>query len=95
MPRSDPHPDYSHVVMTQSAIADAVQRIAEEIANHNGDIDSVVLLGILSRGRPLADRIAKAIGDLRSGVPRAARRRESGLEVRACVAPNPRKCWPG
>ena len=49
------------VVMTSQAIASAVETIAREIVEHHADMDTVVLLGILSRGRPLADRIAEEI----------------------------------
>lgn len=55
------------VVMTPEAMTDAVHRMAQEIVVDNPDIDSVVLLGILRRGRPLAERLAARIHDM-SGV---------------------------
>lgn len=48
-------------VMTADDIGVAVRRIAQEIISQNADLDAVVLLGILSRGRPLAERIAHII----------------------------------
>ena len=47
--------------MTAVEIADAVDRIAQGIIAGNESLDSVVLLGILRRGRPLADRLAMHI----------------------------------
>lgn len=49
------------VVMTSQAIASAVETIAREIVEQHADVNKVALLGILSRGRPLADRIADEI----------------------------------
>lgn len=50
------------VVMDADAVATAVQYIAQKIADANPNMESVALMGILRRGRPLADRIAAAIG---------------------------------
>ena len=58
------------VVMDAEAVAMAIRRIAREIVASNPEIDSVVLLGILSRGRPLADRLAAAIGEMTGKAPR-------------------------
>lgn len=60
----------STVVMTADAIAEAVHRLAQEIAEANPEIGSLALLGILSRGRPLADRLAKQIGEMTGTQPR-------------------------
>ena len=49
------------VVMTAEAMAKAIDRMAEAIVKANGAPESFVLLGILSRGRPLADRLADSI----------------------------------
>jgi pyrimidine operon attenuation protein/uracil phosphoribosyltransferase len=46
------------VLMDSAAIAEAIDRLAQEIAAAHPDLDTVALLGILRRGRPLADRIA-------------------------------------
>lgn len=61
MDQSKESPAESTVVMTREAIAEAVNTISAEIVEANGAMDSVVLLGILRRGRPLAERIAARI----------------------------------
>jgi len=58
------------VVMGPQAVAAAIQRLAQEITEANSDIDSLVLLGILTRGRPLAERLATAILDMTGHRPR-------------------------
>ena len=49
------------VVMTSDAMAHALNHIAQAILERNDDREAVALMGILSRGRPLADRIAAII----------------------------------
>lgn len=49
------------VVMTADTIAASIHRIAQEIVHDNSSIETVALLGILRRGRPLADRLAAEI----------------------------------
>lgn len=39
-------------------------RIAHEIVERNHGTDNVVLVGILTRGKPFADRIASSLGDI-------------------------------
>ncbi len=51
------------VVMDAEAMAAAIHHMAQQIAN-NVDTDSLALLGILSRGRPLADRLADALAEM-------------------------------
>lgn len=51
------------VVLDARAMAEAIDRMAQEIAAGNPDLGAVVLLGILKRGRPLADRLARIIGE--------------------------------
>ncbi len=65
-------PEYREaiVVMNGDAIGEAITRLAREIVAAHDDIDSLVLLGILRRGRPLADRLAAAIGSFCESVPR-------------------------
>ena len=63
-------PPESTVVMDAQAVAEAVQRMAREIADANDDMESTVLLGILSRGRPLADRLAAHIETMTGATPR-------------------------
>jgi pyrimidine operon attenuation protein/uracil phosphoribosyltransferase len=58
----------SIVVMSRQAIATAVHQLAREIAN--GCSGPFVLLGILRRGRPLAERIAARIGEMTGHPPR-------------------------
>lgn len=55
------------VLMDSDAIRATLTRIAREIIGDNTDLSNLVLLGILRRGRPLADRLAGQIGAL-SGV---------------------------
>lgn len=57
------------VVMTAEAVADAIVRMAREIVVANPDTESVVLLGILRRGRPLADRLAAHIEEMTGVAP--------------------------
>jgi len=49
------------VVLDADAVASALHRIAQEIVAHNEDLHSLALMGVLKRGRPLADRIASDI----------------------------------
>ncbi len=48
-------------------ISRALTRIAHEILERNDGADSVVLLGIPTRGLPLAERIARRISDVEPG----------------------------
>lgn len=57
------------VVMDASAVAGCVRRLAREIASAHADIGSVVFLGILSRGLPLAQRLADAVGEMTGTTP--------------------------
>mgnify|MGYP005846271481 FL=1 len=52
------------VVMDGATMAVHIHRLAQEIVAGNPEIESLVLLGILRRGRPLADRIADRIHDM-------------------------------
>ena len=52
------------VVMDAKKISRALTRIAHEILEHNSGPESVVLIGILTRGAPLAHRIAATIKEL-------------------------------
>lgn len=58
------------IVMDEETIRTNVRRLAQEILNDNPDVESLVLLGILSRGRPLADRIAEEIRRISGAAPR-------------------------
>ncbi len=48
-------------ILDEKAINRVITRIAHEIIEHNKGIDDVVILGIKTRGVPLAERIAKKI----------------------------------
>jgi pyrimidine operon attenuation protein / uracil phosphoribosyltransferase len=54
----------SRVVLDSSDIHRALTRIAHEILERNRGCDDVILLGIPSRGVPLARRIAAAMADI-------------------------------
>lgn len=49
------------IVMDKEEIGLALRRIAKEIIENNKGTDKLVLIGILNRGLPLAERIAKLI----------------------------------
>jgi len=55
------------IVMGGPAMEETLRRLAREIVNDNPELEGLALLGILRRGRPLADRLATLIGKL-SGV---------------------------
>ncbi len=64
------HKEPEHtIVMDATAVAGAIRRLAQEIAASTADIHALVLLGVLSRGRPLADRIAAHIGEMAGVAP--------------------------
>jgi pyrimidine operon attenuation protein/uracil phosphoribosyltransferase len=50
-----------HVVLSADDIRRAVRRIAHEIVEHNRGLSSVALVGMHTRGVPLAHRLAEAI----------------------------------
>lgn len=55
------YPPETTVVMDHEAIEAALRRLAQEITAAHDSLANVALLGILSRGRPLADRLANYI----------------------------------
>jgi pyrimidine operon attenuation protein/uracil phosphoribosyltransferase len=57
----------SKVLLDADAIARTLSRVAHEIIERNDDLDDVALVGIHTRGVPLADRIRQLIAE-RSGV---------------------------
>ncbi|OLT53022.1 bifunctional pyr operon transcriptional regulator/uracil phosphoribosyltransferase PyrR [Cellulosimicrobium sp. CUA-896] len=77
-PASTPPADAADgtVVMTAADISRALTRIAHEIVERNKGTDDLVLLGIPTRGVPLADRLAERLaaiaGDDASSGPGAA-----------------------
>ncbi|MBA3269394.1 MAG: bifunctional pyr operon transcriptional regulator/uracil phosphoribosyltransferase PyrR [Acidobacteria bacterium] len=52
------------VVMDADRIARALTRIAHEIVERNRNVSDVALVGVRSRGVPLARRIARALHDI-------------------------------
>ncbi len=52
------------IIMDEKKINRALTRIAHEILEHNSDISSLVIIGIITRGAILAKRLAKIIYDL-------------------------------
>lgn len=54
----------ARTVMDSAAIRRAIQRIAHEIVERNGGISDVQLIGIRSRGAPIAERIAEALSGI-------------------------------
>lgn len=50
-------------------MAETLHRLAQEIVAANPDLDALVLLGILTRGRPLADRLAGLIAGMTGHSP--------------------------
>lgn len=57
-------------IMSRDDIRRAVTRIAHEIVEHNRGTQDLVFVGMLTRGVPLAQRIARAIRDFeREDVP--------------------------
>jgi len=58
------------VVMDAEAVTAAIHKMAQEITHANPDVHSVALLGILSRGRPLAQRLATHMREMTGTEPR-------------------------
>ena len=53
-------------LMDEKAIGRAITRISHEIIERNKGIEDVVLVGIKTRGVPIADRIGKKTTNRRS-----------------------------
>jgi len=58
-------------VMDAADLNRVVRRIANEILERNQGIDNVLLLGIPTRGKPLADRVAAALSEIEGSVVEA------------------------
>ena len=52
------------VIMDADRISRALTRIAHEIVERNRGVDNIALVGVRSRGVPLAKRIARALGQI-------------------------------
>ena len=57
-----------NVIMDKAAIKRALTRVAHEILEKNKGVEDIVLLGIRSRGVPLASRIAELIKNIEGKV---------------------------
>jgi len=57
------------IVMQAEAMEVHLRRMAREIAKSNPDIEKLCILGILRRGLPLAQRLAKMIGGMTGHTP--------------------------
>ena len=57
------------VVMEKEEVRRALIRIAHEITERNKGIDDVILVGIRTRGVPIAERLAKAILEIENKEP--------------------------
>lgn len=57
------------VLMDEQAMHRALVRIAHEILEKNKGVDNIVLVGIRSRGVPLAERVAAAIENIEGKRP--------------------------
>lgn len=53
-------------VMDRDDISRALRRIAHEIVEHNRGLDGILLLGIHTRGVPLARRLGNTLGEIES-----------------------------
>ncbi len=51
------------ILMTEEAMGRTFSRLAHEIIEKNEDLDDVVIVGVLRRGAPIAEEIAKKIQD--------------------------------
>ena len=63
-PQSEAVPDQGHVVLDARDVSRALTRISHEILERNKGAGDLVLLGIPSRGVPLAKRIAERIASV-------------------------------
>lgn len=52
------------ILMDESALGRTLKRISHEIIERNDTVDDILLVGIKTRGVPLAKRIAEIIGSL-------------------------------
>jgi pyrimidine operon attenuation protein/uracil phosphoribosyltransferase len=62
--KRDREPSFARPVLEEADIARALTRVAHEILERNKGADDLVLLGIPSRGVPLATRLAARIADV-------------------------------
>src|SRR4051795_6203766 len=64
-----PSPVAGKVVLDADALARTLSRIAHEIIEGNPELDQVALVGIQTRGVPLAQRLARLIEERAGAAP--------------------------
>jgi len=52
------------ILLDEQAISRAITRISHEMIEKNKGIEDVIIMGVKTRGIPLAERIAKKIGEI-------------------------------
>lgn len=52
------------VIFNANDIARSLKRLTHELVEFNQGVDDVVLLGIVTRGKPLAERVSKLLSEL-------------------------------
>ncbi len=70
-------------LLDDEALARTLSRIAHEIIERNDQLDSVALVGIRTRGVPLAERLAELIEERDQIQGRAVKGRSAGDRSRA------------
>lgn len=55
---------FKALIMDEKAMARSITRISHEIIEHNKGVDDVIIVGIYSRGVPLAERISDKISEI-------------------------------
>lgn len=65
------------VIMNEMEMSRALTRLAYEIIERNKGIENIILVGIVTRGYPLAKRLAERIEQIEGPVP------VEGLDIRA------------
>lgn len=55
---------FKALIMDGKAMVRSMTRIAHEIIEHNKGVEDVIIVGIHSRGVPLAEKIAERIGEI-------------------------------
>lgn len=59
--------EFKALIMDEKAIFRSMTRIAHEIIEHNKGIEDVIIVGIHSRGVPVAKKIAEKISEIEGG----------------------------
>lgn len=56
--------EFKALIMDGKSMTRSITRIAHEIIEHNKGVDDVIIVGIFSRGVPLANRVAEKINEI-------------------------------